>query len=69
MAELLVDQASDELMRFAREHHTLKRAFDAEKSLLPLPSWLKTDMLGDCVLYWLRDGSSSDTHVRAIPAA
>jgi len=65
-AEMLVEEVSADLMLFAREHHVLKKPFKVDSGL-PLPAWLTTEMLGDCVLYWLRNGTQSDEHILSTP--
>ena len=68
--ELLVDDASQKLIDFARGRHTHMAIWDAEIARhhpLPRASWMPAGDLTGWVLYWLRDGKSTDQHVRETP--
>lgn len=71
--ELIIENASEALLAFARDRHVIKRAWNRAPrgvpSGLPLPAWLTDAMLDDCVLYWLWNDATPDAVVRTVPDA
>lgn len=68
LSELTVDAASAELVRYALEHHELRRPWSMD-SWLPLPSWVKPEELAECELFWVQGENSTRESVEAIPDA
>lgn len=70
--QLLTEQASGELVRFALQRHVHSETLDdmhpwtAERRL---PSWATERALRNCRLYWLRDGWSKFRDLLETPDA
>ena len=67
---VMAHEASPKLIEFALAHHTLREAWSEEKDKhwgRERPNWAAGGNLEGCTLYWLRDGSSTDEHLKALP--
>lgn len=67
---LLVDDASQALIDFARSRYTHMAIWDPEVTRhheLPRARWMPAGDLTGWVLYWLRDGKSTDEHILETP--
>lgn len=67
---LMVEDASPELVEFARTHH-VRRSDWCERDDAATPRqrarWMPNGPLTGWVLYCLREGSSTEEHLRATP--
>lgn len=70
--QLLTEDASGELVRFALQHHVHSETVDDLHAWTPerrLPSWVTERALRQCRLYWLRDGWSKFRDLLETPDA
>ena len=71
---LIVEEASEKLIRYALEHTANRAAFVVsmhDDSTRRLPAWAKAEDLSRMELVWIQRpmGDDPDEHWRAIPAA
>lgn len=67
---LMVEDASPELVEFARTRHVLSKPWDQEMDAVnprQRARWMPNGPLTGWVLYCLREGKSTEEHLRATP--